>query len=146
MFTITSNGDELGTAIVNVSPIEWGHFLLVPKLSENLSQRLTRGAIQLGLEAINLSKDKHFRLMFNSLLAWASGRFLKVSIRPLRKFGLISKVQKLIFRDLYSKSLALSLFYLSWRVGAWQYTPTTVQVRRQTYCWRVSAESFMRGS
>ena len=118
MFTITSNGDELGTAIVNVSPIEWGHFLLVPKLSENLSQRLTRGAIQLGLEAINLSKDKHFRLMFNSLLAWASGRFLEVSIRPLRKFGLISKVQKLIFRDLYSKSLALSLFYLSWRVGA----------------------------
>lgn len=31
------------TAIVNVSPIEWGHFLLVPNLEGNLMQKITTG-------------------------------------------------------------------------------------------------------
>merc|ERR1711935_575503 len=72
MFELMKNGINQATAIVNVSPIEWGHFLLVPKLDANLQQRLTFDSIRIGLEMINLSTDVHFRLMFNSLLAWAS--------------------------------------------------------------------------
>ena len=72
MFELVKDGINQATAIVNVSPIEWGHFLLVPKLDANLQQRLTFDSIRIGLEMINLSSDVHFRLMFNSLLAWAS--------------------------------------------------------------------------
>ena len=74
MFSLIDENDKsVAVAIVNVSPIEWGHFLLVPRMEDNLAQRLNSDSIQIGLEMINLSKDKHFRLMFNSLLAWASG-------------------------------------------------------------------------
>ena len=56
------------TAIVNVSPIEWGHFLLVAELEKELKQRLTFETIRLGIETINLFKNRYMRLMFNSLL------------------------------------------------------------------------------
>jgi len=59
-------------AIVNVSPIEWGHFLLVPQVEENLPQRLNPRAVSLALEVLNLSNKQHFRMMYNSLLGWAS--------------------------------------------------------------------------
>ena len=35
--------DSSATAIANVSPIEWGHFLLVPNMQQNLMQKITRG-------------------------------------------------------------------------------------------------------
>ena len=63
------------TAIVNVSPIEWGHFLLVAELESALKQRLTFDTIRLGIETINLFQNRHMRLMFNSLLGkilWSS--------------------------------------------------------------------------
>ena len=56
------------TAIVNVSPIEWGHFLLVAELESAFKQRLTCDTIRLGIETINLFQNRHMRLMFNSLL------------------------------------------------------------------------------
>ena len=61
-------GTFTATAIVNVSPIEWGHFLLVAELESALKQRLTFETIRLGIETINLFQNPHMRLMFNSLL------------------------------------------------------------------------------
>ena len=61
-------GTITATAIVNVSPIEWGHFLLVAELESALKQRLTFETIRLGIETINLFQNPHMRLMFNSLL------------------------------------------------------------------------------
>ena len=70
----------IATAIVNVSPIEWGHFLLVAELESALKQRLTFETIRLGIETINLFKNPHMRLMFNSLLG-------KILVRNWNSFG-----------------------------------------------------------
>lgn len=53
-------------AIVNVSPIEWGHFLLVPDLEDNLPQQLTHRAVTVALEMMNLTQNIHFRVRESS--------------------------------------------------------------------------------
>ena len=71
LFEIDGGGggvESRSSAIINVSPIEWGHYLLVPQIEKKLPQRLTEKTIKIGIEIINLSKDNHCRLMFNSLL------------------------------------------------------------------------------
>lgn len=58
--------------LVNVSPLEFGHCLLVPDPSRCLPQVLTRSAVQAGMESVLLSGDPAFRVGFNSLGAFAS--------------------------------------------------------------------------
>lgn len=58
--------------LVNVSPLEFGHCLLVPDPSRCFPQILTRFAIQVGIESVLLSSDPGFRVGFNSLGAFAS--------------------------------------------------------------------------
>nr|XP_055048954.1 GDP-D-glucose phosphorylase 1 [Misgurnus anguillicaudatus] len=58
--------------IINVSPLEFGHCLLVPEPNRCQPQILTPLAVQIGIEAVLLSADPGFRVGFNSLGGFAS--------------------------------------------------------------------------
>lgn len=58
--------------VINVSPLEWGHVLLVPDPARGLPQRLLPGVLRAGLEAVLLSAHPGFRVGFNSLGGLAS--------------------------------------------------------------------------
>ncbi|XP_015199040.2 GDP-D-glucose phosphorylase 1 [Lepisosteus oculatus] len=66
--------DDLARSLVviNVSPLEVGHCLLIPDPSRCLPQILTPGAVRIGIEAVLLSSHPGFRVGFNSLGAFAS--------------------------------------------------------------------------
>nr|XP_004658249.2 GDP-D-glucose phosphorylase 1 [Jaculus jaculus] len=58
--------------VINVSPLEWGHVLLVPEPARGHPQRLLPGVLRAGLEAVLLSLHPGFRVGFNSLGGLAS--------------------------------------------------------------------------
>ncbi|NXJ16670.1 GDPP1 phosphorylase, partial [Odontophorus gujanensis] len=58
--------------VINVSPLERGHVLLLPEPSLCLPQILTPELLRVGLEAVLLSAQPGFRVGFNSLGASAS--------------------------------------------------------------------------
>lgn len=58
--------------VINVSPVAWGHVLLVPEPARGLPQRLLPGALRAGVEAVLLSSRPGFRVGFNSLGGLAS--------------------------------------------------------------------------
>lgn len=58
--------------VINVSPLEFGHSLIVPEPNQCFPQVLTPHSIQVGIECILLSSDPALRVGFNSLGAFAS--------------------------------------------------------------------------
>jgi len=58
--------------LINVSPLMEGHCIVVPRIKECLPQVLTKEALLLGLRWAQLSKRSDFRVLFNSLGAYAS--------------------------------------------------------------------------
>ncbi|XP_055928238.1 GDP-D-glucose phosphorylase 1-like isoform X2 [Argiope bruennichi] len=58
--------------IINVSPLEFGHSLLVPCIDRFCPQVLNFNALRLAVEIMLISFDRDFRLGFNSLGAYAS--------------------------------------------------------------------------
>lgn len=58
--------------MVNVSPLEYGHILLIPDVDCSIPQRLTLRGIRLALDLLLLSSHPGFRIGFNSLCALAS--------------------------------------------------------------------------
>lgn len=58
--------------IVNVSPMEYGHCLLVPQIHEKRPQVLTHTALKMAVETLLLCKHRGTRLGFNSLFALSS--------------------------------------------------------------------------
>lgn len=58
--------------IINNSPIEYGHSLLVPSINSCLPQILSEEALLLSMETAMLSSHRGFRLGFNSLCAYSS--------------------------------------------------------------------------
>ncbi|XP_028679508.2 GDP-D-glucose phosphorylase 1 [Erpetoichthys calabaricus] len=58
--------------VINVSPLEFCHSLIVPYPELCLPQILTMDAIRIGIESVLLSSDPGFRVGFNSLGAFAS--------------------------------------------------------------------------
>ncbi|XP_053573667.1 GDP-D-glucose phosphorylase 1 [Bombina bombina] len=58
--------------VINVSPLEFGHVLLIPHPSLCLPQILTEDLMRFGLESILLSAHPGFRVGFNSLGGFAS--------------------------------------------------------------------------
>uniref|UniRef100_A0A8C8ZMD5 GDP-D-glucose phosphorylase 1 n=1 Tax=Prolemur simus TaxID=1328070 RepID=A0A8C8ZMD5_PROSS len=58
--------------VINVSPLELGHVLLVPEPARGLPQRLLPGVLRAGVEAVLLSLHPGFRVGFNSLGGLAS--------------------------------------------------------------------------
>ena len=76
LFTMKDNDSENREAnhklIINVSPIEYGHVLLVPNVDMKLPQTLDKEAVKLAAQVCLLSKHRGLRLGFNSLCALAS--------------------------------------------------------------------------
>ncbi|XP_072529749.1 GDP-D-glucose phosphorylase 1 [Salminus brasiliensis] len=68
------NGATTGSCmvIINVSPLEFGHSLLVPEPARCYPQILIPLAVQVGIESVFLSADPGYRVGFNSLGAFAS--------------------------------------------------------------------------
>ncbi|KAL5008849.1 hypothetical protein ScPMuIL_014430 [Solemya velum] len=58
--------------IINVSPMEYGHILIVPDVYSLAPQVLTVKSLELALETILLSSHRGFHVGFNSLCAFAS--------------------------------------------------------------------------
>lgn len=58
--------------VVNVSPIDRGHVLLVPEPSSCIPQVMTEDSLRLCLELMSLSRHSGFCMVANSLLAYAS--------------------------------------------------------------------------
>ncbi|GFT78685.1 GDP-D-glucose phosphorylase 1 [Nephila pilipes] len=58
--------------LINVSPLEFGHSLLVPCIDKCSPQVLNFNALRLAVEIILISSDCYLRLGFNSLGAYAS--------------------------------------------------------------------------
>merc|ERR1719361_733572 len=58
--------------IINVSPIDLGHCLLVPQLECCLPQVLTSKSVRTALDVMYLSQSPHTRIAFNSLCGYAS--------------------------------------------------------------------------
>lgn len=55
-----------------VSPIEYGHVLLIPKVLECLPQRIDRDSFLLALHMAAEAANPYFRLGYNSLGAFAT--------------------------------------------------------------------------
>ncbi|KAH9509364.1 GDP-D-glucose phosphorylase 1 [Bulinus truncatus] len=63
---------ERHTLVVNVSPMEYGHCLLVPEIDKLPAQILTEVSIRVALETLLLSNHRGLLMGFNSLCAFAS--------------------------------------------------------------------------
>lgn len=71
--SVNENGFTKGCKmVVNVSPLEFGHSLIIPEPNQCYPQVLTPHSIQVGIECVLLSSDPGFRVGFNSLGAFAS--------------------------------------------------------------------------
>lgn len=57
---------------INVSPIEYGHVLLIPRIFECLPQRIDRDSFLLALYMATEAGNPYFRLGYNSLGAFAT--------------------------------------------------------------------------
>ncbi|XP_065862440.1 GDP-L-galactose phosphorylase 2 [Euphorbia lathyris] len=57
---------------INVSPIEYGHVLLIPRILECLPQMIDRESLLLALHMAAEAGNPHFRLGYNSLGAFAT--------------------------------------------------------------------------
>ncbi|KAA8523644.1 hypothetical protein F0562_010067 [Nyssa sinensis] len=57
---------------INVSPIEYGHVLLIPRILEGLPQRIDRESFLLALYMAAAAGNPYFRLGYNSLGAFAT--------------------------------------------------------------------------
>ena len=58
--------------LINVSPIEYGHVLLVPKALDQLQQLVTPATLLLALQFAREANNPYFRLGFNSLGAYGT--------------------------------------------------------------------------
>lgn len=87
--TLAGRGSEENLAIVNISPINWCHCLYVIEPKACLPQRLNSAGVRVGFDLMRLSNHRGFRVMFNSLWAWASVNHLHLhSMYVDRKLGM----------------------------------------------------------
>lgn len=107
---IGSRGSEPIWAIVNVSPINWCHCLYVIEPNAKCPQRLTPEAVRVAFDLMRLSRQPGFRVMFNSLHAWASVNHLHLhSMLVDHELGMdscpsVDKSSKGVVRTLSSQS------------------------------------------
>ncbi|TQD73386.1 hypothetical protein C1H46_041076 [Malus baccata] len=91
---------------INVSPIEYGHVLLIPHILERLPQRIDRESFLLALHMAAEAGNPYFRLGYNSLGAFATINHLHFQVSncvPLKQAGLKYWIQLLIwFTTIYS--------------------------------------------
>ena len=65
---------------INVSPIEYGHVLLVPRVLSNLNQQVDVESLQLALQFAHEANNPYFRLAFNSLGAYGTVNHLHFQV------------------------------------------------------------------
>ncbi|KAK1275489.1 GDP-L-galactose phosphorylase 1 [Acorus gramineus] len=67
-----SVNDSSNVVVINVSPIEYGHVLLIPRVLECLPQRIDEESFLLALHMAAEAGSPYFRLGYNSLGAFAT--------------------------------------------------------------------------
>ena len=67
---------------INVSPIEYGHVLLVPRVLSKLNQQVDAMSLQLALQFAHEANNPFFRLAFNSLGAYGTVNHLHFQVWP----------------------------------------------------------------
>ncbi|GAB4827982.1 Phosphate metabolism transcription protein [Ancistrocladus abbreviatus] len=70
--------------VINVSPIEYGHVLLVPRIFDYLPQRIDRESFLLAIHMAKEAADPFFRVGYNSLGAFATINHLHFQAYYLR--------------------------------------------------------------
>ncbi|XP_062998349.1 GDP-D-glucose phosphorylase 1 [Elgaria multicarinata webbii] len=70
--TPSMEGAPFILVVINISPLQFGHSLLIPEPALSLPQILTPEVLHFGLDALLLSAHPGFRIGFNSLGAFAS--------------------------------------------------------------------------
>ncbi len=66
---------------INVSPIEYGHVLLVPRALDRLNQLVQPDTLKLALQFAHEAANPYFRLAFNSLGAYGTVNHLHFQVR-----------------------------------------------------------------
>lgn len=69
---LSVTGASPNCVLINVSPIEYGHVLLVPRILDCLPQQLDASVMHLALRMAAESDNRFFRVGFNSLGAYAT--------------------------------------------------------------------------
>ncbi|KAI9379668.1 hypothetical protein POPTR_017G126100v4 [Populus trichocarpa] len=69
---ITADSNSSSVVAINVSPIEYGHVLLIPQVLNCLPQRIDHGSFLLALHMAKEAADPFFRVGYNSLGAFAT--------------------------------------------------------------------------
>lgn len=69
---ITADSSSSSVVAINVSPIEYGHVLLIPQVLNCLPQRIDHGSFLLALHMAKEAADPFFRVGYNSLGAFAT--------------------------------------------------------------------------
>lgn len=70
---ISVGGSESTNVVaINVSPIEYGHVLLIPRVLDCLPQRIDQDSLLLALQMATEAANPFFRLGYNSLGAFAT--------------------------------------------------------------------------
>lgn len=67
--------------LINVSPIEYGHVLLVPRVLDCLSQLVDPGTVLLALHFAREAANPYFRVGYNSFGAFATINHLHFQVR-----------------------------------------------------------------
>ncbi|KAI5058107.1 hypothetical protein GOP47_0026277 [Adiantum capillus-veneris] len=71
-YTEAAVSDGTNAVVINVSPIEYGHILLVPKIIERIPQRIDVDSLHLAINMAVEAQNPFFRLGYNSLGAFAT--------------------------------------------------------------------------
>ena len=73
-------GASPNLVFINVSPIEYGHVLLVPRVLDNLPQVVDERSLLLALQFTREADNPYFRLCYNSLGAYATVNHLHFQV------------------------------------------------------------------
>ncbi|KAJ4444734.1 hypothetical protein ANN_06531 [Periplaneta americana] len=113
---VNSSGHFL---IINVSPLEYGHSLLVPSLHSCLPQIVTLESLQLLIEVLLLSNSPALRVGFNGLCAFASVNHLHYHLYYLQQRMLLEHI---VGGEVFELQRMRSVFVQYWnRVPATQH-------------------------
>lgn len=69
---VNADSNAPNIVAINVSPIEYGHVLLIPRVLDCLPQRIDHESFLLALHMAKLASEPSFRLGYNSLAAFAT--------------------------------------------------------------------------
>ncbi len=100
MFPHASASDDLpwtagspNLVFINVSPIEYGHVLLVPRALSKLNQQVDVESLQLALQFAHEANNPYFRLAFNSLGAYGTVNHLHFQVCAVAALALYQRYQ-----------------------------------------------------